>query len=145
MVHQVSSKSIFSSRQYPQKIIFLLGPAKRCVFPFVIRGRTYQTCTTVQEGKRRPWCPTKLDSRRRVDIISNDWGYCNPSCPFDDGTGVLRTTTPKPGQSTTTRRTTPRTFATTRRPTRRPLTTSQAPDRLSSDNGLWLPRKEEGS
>ena len=77
------------------------GAGTKCIFPFIYNGITLNSCTTIGEGDNRPWCSTKVDSRGRHDIISRNWGYCLPNCPFDpDGSGNLRSTTPRPGQST---------------------------------------------
>ena len=61
------------------------------------------SCTTIGEGNNRPWCSTKVDSRGRHNSIGRDWGYCPPTCPFDpDGSGNLRSTTPRPVQTVAT-------------------------------------------
>ena len=92
-------------------------------------------------------CPTKVDGRGRVDIVSNDFGYCDPNCPFDNGRGFLQTTT------TTARPTRRSTRPTTRRSTL-PIRTTTTPrttapptqffprEESESESGLWLPQKE---
>merc|ERR1711962_1960587 len=42
-----------------------------CYFPFVYRGRQYDTCTTADGYD--PWC--------YVDSNFENWGYCNSDCP----------------------------------------------------------------
>ena len=43
-----------------------------CVFPFVFRGQTYDSCTTTSDTKT--WCSTKVDSRGQH--VTGNWGYC---------------------------------------------------------------------
>ena len=107
------------------------GPGKDCVFPFILNGKRYTMCTTATEGNQRPWCPTKLDRNGRVDIISNDFGYCDPNCRFDNGRNVVQTTTTtsKPLITTTTRRT-------TRRP-RPQVTTPRTTTNKPISSGIW--------
>ena len=64
-----------------------------------ISGFVFDKCTTLSEGDARPWCPTKLSSADGdYSLGSNDWGYCNPRCPFIDATGrTVEGTTPRPG------------------------------------------------
>jgi len=42
-----------------------------CYFPFVYRGRQYDTCTTADGYD--PWC--------YIDSNFENWGYCNSDCP----------------------------------------------------------------
>ena len=85
-----------------------------------------------------------MDQRQRVDIVSNNFGYCDPDCPYDDGSGrVQSTTTTRPSIATSTRpstrpKTTPRTTSTT---TTKPF--SQGTEiKVKSESGLWLPQRE---
>ena len=46
-----------------------------CVFPFVYRDQTYDTCTTRDSDTGQPWCATKVDSDGWV--VDHAWGDCD--------------------------------------------------------------------
>lgn len=59
---------------------------KRCKFPFIYKGKTYNGCTTIDENKS--WCFTNVDGNNMVDWNGNNhvekmWGYCNQFCPVE--------------------------------------------------------------
>jgi len=48
------------------------GGGQPCVFPFIYRGQTYHSCTTVDRGNKK-WCAkTSNFDQGRI------WGYCYP-------------------------------------------------------------------
>ena len=50
----------------------------KCVFPFTVWGKTYNSCTSV--GEPAPWCSTKTDANGKHQ--SGHWGFCDESkCP----------------------------------------------------------------
>ena len=62
-----------------------------CSFPFVFEGQTWTGCTTVDEpaDNPQPWCVTQTDSAGfpidNGDGNFDDWDYCQPSCPIEQG------------------------------------------------------------
>ncbi len=58
-------------------------PGRPCVFPFTVRGKTYNSCTydfSFVVGSK-PWCSTKTDERGKH--INGNVGTCeDPSCPI---------------------------------------------------------------
>ena len=52
---------------------------KKCVFPFTFHGKTYSSCTYVNQVSMRPWCATS----EAFDDESQEWGDCHESCPED--------------------------------------------------------------
>ena len=47
---------------------------KKCVFPFKYNGKTYNKCTTVDNGNTE-WCATEV----KTDGNYKDWGNCDVS------------------------------------------------------------------
>ena len=133
------------------------GPGIDCVFPFNFNGRAYSHCTIASEGDKRPWCPTKVRPNGVHSLGSDDWGYCDPRCPFitREGLFIATGTTVKPGLRKDRPLIVP---LTTRRPTSRPITlstrkprpkTTLDPASLAARNpgthrGTWLPTVDEG-
>ena len=81
------------------------GPGVNCVFPFEYDDITFNHCTTYgytipkdlqgndSIGVFSTWCATKVDRFGRADfLLSNNWGFCDPRCPFDDGNGKISAT-----------------------------------------------------
>jgi len=59
------------------------GPVvnKKCVFPFIWRGKKYETCTNVgRKNKGKFWCPTSTGDIN-VTKSSKTWGFCSDDCP----------------------------------------------------------------
>ena len=56
------------------------------MFPFKVRGVTYDSCTSAYDSK--PWCPTRLDGDGEYIFASNHFAYCNSECP-SDGSGTV--------------------------------------------------------
>lgn len=58
------------------------GPAefKRCVFPFVFKGTSYNGCTTQDDPDGLEWCSVKTDARGHHITGQGYWGYCNLGC-----------------------------------------------------------------
>ena len=53
---------------------------KKCKFPFIFRGTTYDTCISGSR-RRQPWCSTQLDADGAY--VSGKWGYCDANlCPL---------------------------------------------------------------
>ena len=52
-----------------------------CQFPFIFKGETYTSCTSVMDDK--PWCATKVDQFNQY--IGPHWEHCSAECPGDDG------------------------------------------------------------
>lgn len=54
---------------------------KPCTFPFKFDGQLYYKCTMKLLRNGIPWCPTKLNSDRKVDEYERyNWGYCGAKC-----------------------------------------------------------------
>ena len=58
---------------------------KKCVFPFVYRGRVFNKCTVLDSGPRgTPWCSTKTLSATSKHISNKGlWGICPSKCKVD--------------------------------------------------------------
>jgi len=50
---------------------------KPCVFPFIYKGETYQSCTKVDHHDW--WCSVSTDTTGH--LITGQWGHCNSACP----------------------------------------------------------------
>lgn len=52
---------------------------KTCVFPFIYRGQTYDTCapSSLWWGS---WCATATDADKHFDIWRGEWGTCTHKC-----------------------------------------------------------------
>ena len=152
----LSSSLASGQQQQPEPVFCNLtqpggpaGPGLDCAFPFLFYGRSYDRCTVVGEGDRRPWCPTKLDSSGVYDFGSNDWSYCDPACPFIDNDGsVSQATTAKPKANPSFRKDRVTTtkpalvFKPPTKPTAEPTTLdplSLAAVNPGTHSGLWLP------
>ena len=63
-------------------------PNSECSFPFIFAGQTWNGCTTV-DGDPTPWCVTQTDTFgnpiTNADGYFSTWGYCQASCPIDQG------------------------------------------------------------
>ena len=62
-----------------------------CKFPFEYDGLIFHSCTNykydVSNLSNEPWhiwCPTNLDNSGKYNPLENDWGFCDPNCPFFD-------------------------------------------------------------
>merc|ERR1711973_210208 len=66
----------------------------RCIFPFIYKGETYNSCTTAG-GFSKPWCSTATTTTGQH--INGYWGDCGAGCPTETTTV---TTTPAPTCST---------------------------------------------
>ena len=51
---------------------------KPCQFPFIFKGKTYTTCTNVEEDFY--WCSTETNDNREHQ--SGEWGKCDVGCSF---------------------------------------------------------------
>ena len=51
---------------------------KKCVFPFVYNGHTYNSCTCDDSDSGLAWCATAVNRNRNVQHGS--WGDCKPGC-----------------------------------------------------------------
>ena len=51
------------------------GVEKKCAFPFIHKGVTYNQCTGDAEGVSL-WCSTKNDANN--NNLPNEFGYCGP-------------------------------------------------------------------
>ena len=56
---------------------------KKCIFPFVYKGNTYDICTTVDSDNGHAWCATTVERNRSVPFGS--WDDCRPGCPGYEG------------------------------------------------------------
>ena len=58
---------------------------KKCVFPFVYRGRVFNKCTVLDSGPMgTPWCSTKTLSTSNKHISNKGlWGICSSKCKVD--------------------------------------------------------------
>ena len=61
------------------------GNMKKCVFPFVYRGRVFTKCTVLDSGPMgTPWCSTKTLSASNKHITNKGlWGICPSKCRVD--------------------------------------------------------------
>ena len=60
------------------------SPDKKCVFPFVFKGQTYEECTTA-ENNGVHWCSTEVDSQG-IHFDDTKWGHCGETCVGNVGT-----------------------------------------------------------
>ena len=53
------------------------GPVKNdpCIFPFILHGNTYESCTNITDPDGKLWCATKVDENG--SLVRGSWGYCN--------------------------------------------------------------------
>ncbi|XP_059099413.1 CLIP domain-containing serine protease B10-like [Tigriopus californicus] len=58
-------------------------PNRACVFPFILEGRVYNSCTPDYDPNGVEWCSTKVDAQGKH--ITGEWGYC--SCQSSGGSG----------------------------------------------------------
>ena len=56
---------------------------KKCIFPFVYKGNTYDICTTVDSDNGEAWCAITVERNRSVPF--GFWGDCRPGCPGYEG------------------------------------------------------------
>ena len=56
---------------------------KKCIFPFVYKGKTYDICTTVDSDNGDAWCAITVERNRSVPF--GFWGDCTPGCPGYEG------------------------------------------------------------
>ncbi|XP_040580268.1 uncharacterized protein [Lepeophtheirus salmonis] len=132
-----------------------------CIFPFVYNGKTYSTCTVV-DNSGTPWCATSVDASRKYLTFGNCGNFCSAdndpapttrAAPITKATSSglnIKTTTPKsvggkngPAVSFKTtatpvrRKTTVTNFKTTnlRKTTPRAATVTSAPTRCSTSTG----------
>jgi len=54
---------------------------KKCVFPFVYNGNTYDSCTIDESVNGLAWCATGVDRNRKAEA----WEDCRPGCPGHGG------------------------------------------------------------
>lgn len=59
---------------------------KACAFPFIFKGRRYDSCTRDGSADGRPWCSTHTDERNHHVAHMGFWGTCDESCSGDRGT-----------------------------------------------------------
>ena len=52
-----------------------------CIFPFIYKNKTYDSCTKEGSESDEFWCATKVDSN--LESIGDNWGYCSGSCPLE--------------------------------------------------------------
>ena len=46
-----------------------------CIFPFIMKGVEYSSCTFHHDGHHKYWCSTKVDRDGNHEI--GNWGYCD--------------------------------------------------------------------
>ena len=49
--------------------------SRRCVFPFIYKGKKYNSCTAEASSNGKPWCATEV--RGDGQVISGKWGDCD--------------------------------------------------------------------
>eukprot|EP00095_Tigriopus_kingsejongensis_P003417 maker-scaffold1126_size61158-snap-gene-0.12 protein:Tk03417 transcript:maker-scaffold1126_size61158-snap-gene-0.12-mRNA-1 annotation:"serine protease easter precursor" len=49
-------------------------PNRPCVFPFILKDKIYNTCTTDLDENEELWCSTRVDSSG--NHVTGEWGYC---------------------------------------------------------------------
>ena len=59
------------------------SPNKECVFPFKLKGHSYNSCTDYSSRDGAFWCSTKVDSDGNHISNQDLWGICGPNCPLD--------------------------------------------------------------
>eukprot|EP00096_Caligus_rogercresseyi_P013095 TRINITY_DN5750_c0_g1_i1.p1 TRINITY_DN5750_c0_g1~~TRINITY_DN5750_c0_g1_i1.p1 ORF type:complete len:454 (-),score=80.17 TRINITY_DN5750_c0_g1_i1:1399-2760(-) len=52
-------------------------PSRRCVFPFIYKGKLYNKCTPDHSVNGREWCATEVTPLG--EVLNGQWGDCNPS------------------------------------------------------------------
>ena len=50
-----------------------------CVFPFIYKGVSYNSCTKAESSNGAPWCATKVDSNG--EAVNGAWEDCDEGCP----------------------------------------------------------------
>jgi len=55
-----------------------VGAGAACIFPFMYKGETYNSCTTVDSDA--PWCATEVDVYGNYIEQTSKWGYCGSLC-----------------------------------------------------------------
>ena len=58
------------------------GKVSPCVFPFILDGKTYNTCTNVNDNNGKFWCSTKVDNEGKH--TKGNWGYCDRDGNYSD-------------------------------------------------------------
>ena len=56
---------------------------KKCIFPFVYKGKTYDICTTFDSDNGHAWCAITIE--RNGSVPHGFWGDCRPGCPGYEG------------------------------------------------------------
>lgn len=59
------------------------SPVLKCIFPFMVVGVTYNSCTSKYSPNGNPWCSTKVDEDGVHINEAGNWGYCSPECPIE--------------------------------------------------------------
>uniref|UniRef100_A0A0K2T2H0 furin n=1 Tax=Lepeophtheirus salmonis TaxID=72036 RepID=A0A0K2T2H0_LEPSM len=66
-------KSICSMNTYETET----KQSRRCVFPFVYKGKLYSKCTNDHSVNGKEWCATEVTPKG--EVVNGQWGDCNPS------------------------------------------------------------------
>ena len=56
------------------------GEFKPCIFPFKYSGQTFDSCTTIRDPDKKPWCSTKVDADGNHVTAGGYWGHCGQDC-----------------------------------------------------------------
>ena len=73
------NQALFSNFSKGQKDNCQTVEGKKCVFPFVYNGNTYNGCTIDESVDDLAWCATGVDRNRKV--YDEAWGDCKSGCP----------------------------------------------------------------
>ena len=79
MIVYLINQALFSNFSTGQKDNCQTVEGKKCVFPFVYNGNTYNGCTIDESVDDLAWCATGVDRNRKV--YDEAWGDCKPGCP----------------------------------------------------------------
>ena len=75
------NQALFSNFSTGQKNNCQTVEGKKCVFPFVYNGNTYNGCTIDESFNGLALCATSVDRNRKVYHAYEAWGDCKPGCP----------------------------------------------------------------
>ena len=56
-----------------------------CVFPFIFRDKSRNSCIFEDSDSGEPWCSVQVDKEGYHIGNEGRWGYCASTCPMDSG------------------------------------------------------------
>ena len=80
LLQQITAEECFVKKEKDPGVI----SQEPCVFPFIYKGVTYNTCTYVDHPEQMEWCSTKVDENGNHVTGGENWGVCRGdylTCP----------------------------------------------------------------